>query len=102
MRKTEQQISNPIPGTVKRFPERTGGYVNYLYDSQKLRELRDNIPGYACENHLHTEKEAEQMLEDADAFIQKFFPWMKDFVIFQFSDGTVRLDAADRAFLDGE
>ena len=42
------------------------------------------------------------MLEDANSFIQKYFPWTKDFVIFQLSDGTIRLDAADRAFLDGD
>jgi len=93
-------LKEPIPGTVRSFPERTGGYVNYLYDSRALKRFRDNIPGYAYEDHLHTEEEAEQMLNDANSLIQKYFPWMKDFVIFQLSDGTVRLDAADRAFLD--
>lgn len=89
-------MSKPIPGTVEKFQERTGGYVNYRYDSQKLRKHRDNISGYSIEEHLHTEEEAEEMLEDANTFLQKYFPWMKDFVIFQFSDGTVRLDAANR------
>lgn len=93
-------MKEPIPGTVSKFPERTGGYVNYLYDSRQLKALRDNIPGYTYEDHLHTEEEAEYMLADANAFIQKYFPWMKDFVIFQLSDGTVRLDAANRSFLD--
>lgn len=32
----------PIPGMVKRFLERTGGYVNYLYDSQKLQKSKEN------------------------------------------------------------
>ena len=93
-------MKEPIPGAVKSFPERTGGYVNYLYDSRALKRFRDNIPGYTYENHLHTEEKVEQMLNDANSFIQKYFPWMKDFVIFQLSDGTVRLDAADRSFLD--
>lgn len=90
-----------IPGTTRQFPERSGGYINYLYASKKLREL-DNIPGYTLEDHMHDEDEANQMLEDANAFVQKYFPWMKDFIIFQLSDGTVRLDVANRAFLDGE
>ena len=90
-----------IPGSVMKFPERTGGYVNYLFSSQKLRELRDNIPRYTFEDHMHDEEQVKRMLADANDFVQKYFPWMKDFVIFQLSDGTVRLDAADRAFLDG-
>lgn len=93
-------MKEPIPGAILKFSERTGGYVNYLYDSRHLKTLRDNIPGYAYEDHLHTKEEAEQMLDDANTFIQKYYPWMKDFVIFQFSDGTVRLDAANREFLD--
>ena len=48
------------------------------------------------------EGEAEQMLSDANRFLQKHFPWMKDFIVFQLSDGTVRLDVVDRAFLDGD
>ena len=91
-----------IMGLTKAFEERTGGYINYLYSSKKLRALRDNNPGYEYEDHMFTEEEAEQMLDDANRFIQKYYPWMKDFVIFQFSDGTIRLDVADRGFLDGE
>ncbi len=90
-----------VPGSVMEFPERTGGYINYLFSSRKLREFRDNIPGFAFEDHMHDEKKVEQMLADANDFVQKYFPWMKDFVIFQLSDGTVRLDVADRSFLDG-
>ncbi len=92
----------PIPGMVKSFLERTGGYVNYLYDSQKLQKSKENTHESVYKERLHTEEEAGQMLEDANSFIQKYFPWTKDFVIFQLSDGTIRLDAADRAFLDGD
>lgn len=84
------------PGCVQVFGKRTGGYINYLFLSEKLRD------GEVLEDHMHTEAEANQMLAEANTFIEKYFPWMKDFVIFQLSDGTVRLDAADRAFLDGE
>lgn len=98
----ERTTRESISGAVKAFHQRTRGYVNYLHASQSLKQLRDNIPGYTYEDHLHTEEEAEQMLIDANSFIQKYFPWMKDFVIFQLSDGTVRLDAADRAFLEAD
>ena len=94
-------MKESTPGAIREFTNRTGGYVNYLHSSQKLHKLCDNLPGYEYEEHMHTEEEADQMLEDANVFIQKYFPWMKDFVIFQFSDGTVRLDVADRGFLDG-
>ncbi len=95
-------MKKTIPGCVKNFSNRTGGYINYLHDSQKLKEYRNDIHGYTYKAHLHTEEEAEQMLVEANMFIQKYFPWMKDFVIFQLSDGTVRLDVADRAFLHEE
>lgn len=91
-----------IPGTTRQFTERTGGYINYLFTSQNFQEFRENTPGFTFEDHMHDEDEANQMLEDANAFVQKYFPWMKDFIIFQLSDGTVRLDAADRAFLGGD
>lgn len=81
-----------IPGTVVSCSHRNGGYINYQYQSQN--------PGGNDSVHMFDQEEANQMLHDADIFIQNYFPWMKDFIIMQLSDGTIRLDVADRKFLD--
>lgn len=82
-----------IPGTLKAFTHRKGGYMNYQYDTS---HPENNKP-----EKLLSKEEADCMLEDANAFIEKHCPQMGDFVIFQFEDGTIRLDVADRAFLGG-
>ena len=83
-----------IPGSLQTFEERTGGYINYQYNTS---EPEKNNPDFMLD-----EEEAKQMLRDANEFLRKHFPWMKDFSVFQLSDGTVRLDVADRAFLGGD
>lgn len=83
-----------IPGSVKKFDKRSGGYLNYQYNSEAPEK---NNPDFMLE-----EDEANQMLKEANDFIQKYFPWMKDFVVFQLCDGTIRLDVANREFLGGE
>ncbi|MED9966491.1 MAG: hypothetical protein UFJ18_06820 [Blautia sp.] len=83
-----------IPGSVKKFDKRSGGYLNYQYNSETPEK---NNPDFMLE-----EDKANQMLKEANDFIQKYFPWMKDFVVFQLCDGTIRLDAANREFLGEE
>lgn len=84
-------MKDAVPGTLRTFDERTGGFENYQYNT---RNPEKNDPKFQF-----TEEEADKMLESANSFINEFFPWMGDFIIFQLKDGTVRLDAADRAFL---
>ena len=79
-----------IPGTVKEFPNRVGGYINYNYRPD----------GQPADNMLN-QQSADNMLSDFNDILNNYFPWMKDFVIFQFTDGTIRLDIADRQFLGG-
>jgi len=83
-----------VPGTLKTFAERTGGYENFQYNT---KSPQDNNPDV-----MLTEEGAEQMLNDANDFLQKHFPWMKDFLVIQLPDGAIRLDAADQElyFLD--
>lgn len=80
------------PGTVIQFEKRTGAYINYQYS--------DSSPEKNNPRFMLTDEEVKDMLGKANAFIGEFFPWMKDFVVFQLSDGTIRLDVADRQFLE--
>lgn len=78
--------SECITGKVVAFPNREGGYLNYCANIE-------------TNEHNFTEQEAETMLSDFNDVISKHFPWMRDFVIFQLEDNTIRLDVADRQFL---
>lgn len=80
-----------IPGTVLKLSNRMGGYINYQYNCKNPEK---NNP-----NYMLNEQEANQMLYDANIFIQKYFPWIEDFIVFQLNDNTIRLDAVDRQFL---
>lgn len=71
------------PGTVSKFAERAGGFLNYQHEGANALD----------------EEAAKIMLKDANEFLTKHFPWMQDFVVFQLGDNTIRLDVADRAFL---
>ena len=51
-----------VPGTLKTFAERTGGYENFQYNT---KSPQDNNPDV-----MLTEEEAEQMLNDANDFLQ--------------------------------
>ena len=83
-----------IPGTVKTFPQRTGGYLNYQYNNS---EPEKNNPEF-----MKDENEADLLLADINSWLDENFPWMQDFIVFQLSDGTIRLDIADRQFLGGD
>ena len=50
-----------VPGTLKTFAERTGGYENFQYNT---KPPQDNNPDV-----MLTEEEAEQMLNDANFLI---------------------------------
>ncbi|MCI9545355.1 MAG: hypothetical protein HFH60_01500 [Lachnospiraceae bacterium] len=76
-----------VPSALITFKERTGGYENFQYSTVTPQ---NNDPEF-----MFDKEEAEQMLSDANDFLQKHFPWMKDFHIIQFPNGIIRLDAAD-------
>lgn len=76
-----------VPTALKTFKERTGGYENFQYNTV--------TPQKSNSEFMLDKEEAEQMLSDANDFIQKHFPWMKDFHIIQFPNGVIRLDAVD-------
>lgn len=77
-----------IPGSVKKFDKRSGGYLNYQYNSETPEK---NNPDFMLE-----EDKANQMLKEANDFIQKYFPWMKDFVVFQLYSAWQCLYEKDR------
>lgn len=83
-------MTDIVPGAVTAFGDRTGGYINY--QSSRSTNNGGDLRGL-------TEEQAEAMLSDANKWIKSYFPWMKDFVVFQLDDGTIRLDVADRQFL---
>ncbi len=76
-----------VPSVLKTFKERTGGYENFQYDTVTPQNNNSKF--------MLDEDGAEQMLNDANDFLQKHFPWMKDFHIIQMPDGVIRLDAVD-------
>lgn len=82
-------MTDMVPGAVTAFKERTGGYINYQIDE----------PSNHGNFHGLTEEQVKAMLSDANEWLGTYFPWMKDFVVFQLIDGTIRLDVADRQFL---
>lgn len=84
-------MKKAVPGHVADFPLRKGGYLNFQYHNQ--------CPPANDPQYMMAEDEAEAMLTDANTWIQKYFPWISDFAVFQLSDGTVRLDASHQGFL---
>ncbi len=72
-------------GKIVKFDDRLGGYLNFCSDREH--------------EHTLTQENAAEMLKDFNAVLSKYFPWMKDFVVFQLQDQTIRLDVADRQFL---
>ena len=74
-----------ISGKVIKFDDRLGGYLDFCNDREH--------------EHAFTQANVTEMLTDFNAVLSKHFPWMKDFVVFQLQDKTVRLDVADRQFL---
>lgn len=72
-------------GRIVKFDDRMGGYLDFCNE-------RDH-------EHALTQENADEMLKDFNAVLSKYFPWMKDFVVFQLQDKTIRLDVADRQFL---
>ena len=82
-----------VPAALKTFKERTGGYEDFQYNT--VTPQNNNM------DFMLDEEEAEQMLSDANDFLQKYFPWMKDFHVIQLPEGAIRLDAVDlQYFLD--
>ena len=73
-----------IPGTTLEFGERIGGYLNYQYNG-KHPELNDT-------KYMLTQETADNMLSDIHKVVCKYFPWIQDFVVFQYKDGTIRMD----------
>lgn len=47
------------------------------------------------------QQSTDNMLSDVNDIQNNYFPWVKDFVAFQFTDAMIRLDIADRQFLGG-
>jgi hypothetical protein len=74
-----------IPGTTLEFQDnRIGGYLNYQYNGSS--------PGLNDEKYMMTQEQADNMLSDFRKIICKYFPWIRDFVVFQYKNGTVRID----------
>ena len=74
-----------IPGTTMEFSdERIGAYINYQYNAQNPEE---NDMRY-----MLSQEQADNMLGDMAEFIRKYYPWIQDFVIFQYPNGTIRMD----------
>jgi hypothetical protein len=83
---------NAIPGTTLEFQDdRIGGYINHKYVG--------STPGLNDEKYMLSQEQAENMLSDCREILRKYFPWTQDFVVFQFEDGTVRLDSVAEPFL---
>lgn len=84
-------MKDGIPGYVSSFQLRQGGYINFQYHSE--------YPPANDPKYMLTEEKTKAMLADANAWIQKYFPWTEDFAVFQLRDGTIRLDASRQGFL---
>lgn len=80
-----------IPGYVSDFQLRQGRHINFQYHNK--------YPAANKSKYMLTEEQTKAMLVDANAWIQKYFPWTEDFVVFQLRDGTIRLDASRQGFL---
>ena len=74
-----------IPGTTMEFNDnRIGGYLNYQYNvrNPEMNDMR----------YMLSQEQADNMLNDMADIIRKYFPWIQDFVVFQYKNGTIRLE----------
>ncbi len=74
----------------ERISESCWWYINYNYQPD----------GQPVDNMLN-QQSTDNMLSDVNDIQNNYFPWVKDFVAFQFTDAMIRLDIADRQFLGG-
>ena len=74
-----------VMGTTMEFDDnRIGGYINYQYNAQN--------PENNDMKYMLSQEQADNMLSDIADIIRKYFPWIQDFVVFQYKNGTIRLD----------
>lgn len=95
-------MKDAVPGGTKNFGNRTGGYVNYIYRAKEHNLPVIPVNGYDLEDRCHTQEETDQLLLDANDFLKKHFPWVKEFTIIQMPDGAIYFTSYVTHILDGE